>query len=135
MSDSPSVVYVEDDELSRMVIDILLHEQMGFSNVVIWEDSHDFIKRLEALSFVPDVILLDIHLKPLDGFQMLALLRTHPTYSGKPIVALTASVMNEEVELLKHAGFNGVFAKPLNERSFPKVLARILEGEQVWNVL
>mgnify|MGYP001170117309 CR=1 FL=1 len=135
MSDYPSVVYVEDDELSRMVIDILLREQMGLSNVVIFEDSQDFIKRLEGMPFVPDVILLDVHLKPLNGFEMLALLRKHPVYAGKPIVALTASVMNEEVELLKHAGFDGVFAKPLNELTFPGMLGRVLNGEQIWSVL
>lgn len=134
MNEYPRIVYVEDDELSRMVVDILLHEQMQLSNVVIFEDSRDFIARLEALTFIPDVILLDIHLKPLNGFQMLTLLRDHPVYSHKPIVALTASVMNEEVELLKHAGFDGVFAKPLNEITFPSVLERILSGEQIWNI-
>jgi CheY-like chemotaxis protein len=135
MSDYPNVVYVEDDELSRMVISILLHEQMGLSNVVILEDSYDFIKRLESLPFVPDVILLDIHLKPINGFQMLTLLREHPVYSHKPIVALTASVMNDEIDRLKHAGFDGVFAKPLNELTFPSVLQRILDGEHIWSVL
>ncbi|MFN8528136.1 MAG: response regulator [Anaerolineae bacterium] len=134
MNDYPGVVYVEDDEMSRMVVDILLHEQMQLSNVVIFEDSQDFIARLDALSFIPDVILLDIHVKPLNGFQMISLLQRHPVYSDKPIVALTASVMNEEVALLKDAGLDGVFAKPLNEMTFPSMLERILAGEQIWNI-
>ncbi len=134
MNDYPGVVYVEDDEMSRMVVDILLHEQMQLSNVMIIENSQDFIERLESLSFVPDVILLDIHVKPLNGFQMLKLLRNHSVYSCKPIVALTASVMNEEVEQLKQAGFDGVLAKPLNEMTFPSVVERILAGEQIWNI-
>ncbi|MFN8527145.1 MAG: response regulator [Anaerolineae bacterium] len=135
MKDYPGVVYVEDDELSRMIVDILLREQLGLSRVVIFEDSENFMKRLESLPFIPDVILLDIHVKPINGFQMLSLLRAHPVYSCRLIVALTASVMNEEVELLKHAGFDGVFAKPLNELNFPAVLDRILVGDQIWNVL
>ncbi len=135
MSNYPSVVYVEDDEMSRMVIDILLREQMKLIHVAIFEDSQNFIQHLELQPFIPDVVLLDIHLKPIDGFEMLKLLRKHPVYANKPIVALTASVMNEEVELLKHAGFDGVFSKPINEVTFPGMLARVLKGEQIWSVL
>jgi CheY-like chemotaxis protein len=50
------------------------------------------------------------------------------------VVALTASVMNEEVERLKKAGFNGVLAKPIDQQAFPGVITRILNGEHIWNV-
>lgn len=134
MSHYPSILYVEDDPLSRMVVEILLREEMGLSNVMILADSTDFETRLEELPWIPDIILLDIHMKPLTGFQMLEILRKHPVYCNKPIVALTASVMNEEVELLRGSGFNGLVAKPLNEQTFPQVLQQFLEGESVWTI-
>jgi CheY-like chemotaxis protein len=134
MSQYPKVFYVEDDPMSRMVLEILLREQMGLLHVVIFSDSSNFEDRIDEFPFVPDIILLDIHLKPLNGFQILGILRQHPVYKSKPIVALTASVMNEEVKQLQEAGFDGVLAKPLNEDTFPDTLQRLLDGEQIWSV-
>lgn len=135
MSLYPKIFYVEDDEMSRMVIEILLKDALGLTDVIIFHDSHDFSNRIDEFPFMPDIIFLDIHVKPHDGFEMLDMLRQHPVFSDKPIVALTASVMNEEVDLLKSRGFDGVLAKPINEETFPDQLNRILQGEKIWSVL
>lgn len=135
MSDYPRVLYVEDDPMSRLVIDILLREQVGLHHLAIFEDSQDFIARVETLPFIPDIVLLDIHVKPIDGFEMLELLRNHTTYQSKPIVALTASVMNEDIARLKGAGFNGVLAKPIDSGTFPDTLNRLLKGESIWKIV
>ncbi len=134
MSQYPKVFYVEDDPMSRMVLEILLREQMGLLHVVIFADSNNFEDRIDEFPFVPDIIFLDIHLKPLNGFQMLEILREHPVFKSKPIVALTASVMNEEVKQLQESGFDGVLAKPIKEDTFPDILKRLLDGEQIWSV-
>jgi CheY-like chemotaxis protein len=134
MNANPHIFYVEDDPLSRMVIEILLREVLGLSHVVIFEDSREFEDRIDEFPFVPDIIFLDIHVKPLNGFQMLNILRQHPVYQNKPIVALTASVMNEEVDKLRVSGFDGVLAKPISEVTFPDLLNRLLDGENIWNI-
>jgi len=41
---------------------------------------------------------------------------------------------NEEVSLLKSSGFDGAIAKPLNIEVFPDLIARIINGEQVWYI-
>jgi CheY-like chemotaxis protein len=82
----------------------------------------------------PFLIFLDIHMQPHDGFTLLDMLRSHEHYRDTRIVALTASVMNEEVERLKKAGFDGVLAKPIEQRTFSEFLKRILNGERVWSV-
>lgn len=130
----PKVFYVEDDSLSRMVMEILLREKMGLLNIVILADSSNFEDKIDEFPFVPDIIFLDIHVKPLNGFQMLEILRQHPVYRNKPTIALTASVMNEEVDKLQQAGFDGVLAKPLNEETFPEILQRLLGGEHIWSI-
>jgi CheY-like chemotaxis protein len=66
---------------------------------------------------------------------MLQQLREVEAYKDLPIVALTASVMNEEVAKLRRAGFSGVLAKPLDPDQFPDLFRRILEGEQIWNIV
>lgn len=130
----PVILYVEDDALSREVMQALLTRGMGYHNLTIFENSNDFMMKLTALPSKPDVIFLDIHMEPVDGFMMLSLIRQDETFRSTKIVALTASVMNEEVKKLKDAGFNGVIAKPLDIETFPKTLHRILNGEQVWHV-
>ena len=128
----PNILYVEDDPLSREVMQALLKRQLGYRNVTIFENSEQFLERLKTLLPEPDIIFLDIHMQPIDGFEMLRQIRGEPAFHATRVVALTASVMNEEVRLLREAGFNGVLAKPLDVELFPKALDRILNGEQIW---
>lgn len=130
----PTILYVENDPLSCEVMRALLIRALGYKDVTIFEDSAAFEERLETLPKMPDVIFLDIHMHPLDGFDMLKLIRKHDALRSTQVVALTASVMNEEVRTLRDAGFDGVIAKPITYEVFPAVLDRILKGEQVWNV-
>jgi len=132
MKNDPNILYVEDDALSREVMEALLTRKLGFQNITVFKDSEQFMERLRAMSAGPDVIFLDIHMEPIDGFEMLRQVREDGDFQSTKIVALTASVMNEEVKMLRAAGFNGVLAKPLDVDAFPAALDRILSGEQVW---
>ncbi len=134
MPDKPVFLYVEDDTLSREIMRMLLVDALGFSQVTIFEDSADFMGRLTALAAKPDVIFLDIHMVPHDGFALLAMLRNHAIYRDAKVIALTASVMSEEVKRLKSAGFNGGISKPINQGIFAELINRIVKGETVWHV-
>src|SRR5687768_2584523 len=129
----PAFLYVEDDALSREIMEMLLGA-LGYTELVIFEDSHDFVTRLDKLDIVQNVIFLDIHIKPHDGFEMLKMLRHHPRLGGQKIIALTASVMNEEVIRLQQAGFDGAISKPLDFDEFPSLLEQILNGERIWHI-
>lgn len=127
-------LYVEDDPMSRQALDVILTRVIKAGNVWIFEDSYNFQERVKALPERPDVILLDIHVPPHDGFEMLRMLREELGFSDTRIIALTASVMNEEVMMLKNSGFDGGIGKPINVASFPKVMERIINGEEVWHI-
>jgi len=130
----PVILYVEDDALSREVMQTLLTRGLGYKNVTVFENSVAFEAKLDNLPTVPDIIFLDIHVEPIDGFTMLNLIRQRGKYNLTRVVALTASVMNEEVKKLKDAGFNGVIAKPLNYETFPNTLRHILDKEDYWYI-
>ena len=130
----PSILYVEDDPQSRKLMSMLLKGRMKLPNVTILEDSQDFVSNVQAIDPKPDVILLDIHMKPFNGFEMLTMLREIEALNGTPIVALTASVMNEEVQKLRTIGFNGCLSKPIDLQTFPETLERILDGETIWRI-
>lgn len=127
-----SFLYVEDDTMSRQVLEILLKKMLGYEQVILFEDSTDFMSRLRALESRPDVIFLDIHMEPHNGYEVLEMLRADPTYADQCVVAMTAGVMASDVELLQKAGFDGMIAKPIRKRAFPDLLERILAGESVW---
>lgn len=135
MNQHPAILYVEDDMMSRMVMQMLLEQQMQLTNIKIFEDSKNFDANLDELPFIPDLVFLDIHVLPLSGFDMLEVLRERAETQDCPIIALTASVMNEEVEQLKQAGFNGVIPKPIDIDTFPNLVQRLLDGEQIWRIL
>lgn len=127
-------LYVEDDTLSREALDIIMRRVIKIERLYVFADSVNFLERVRALSPSPDIILLDIHVPPHNGFEMLKMLREDEGFKDARIVALTASVMNEEVTLLRERGFDSIIAKPINVSSFPKLLERLVQGESVWHV-
>jgi CheY-like chemotaxis protein len=131
----PVFLYVEDDVTSREVMEMLLMYSLGYSNYTILPDSEGFMSKLQALAKKPDVIFLDIHMQPHNGFELLSMLRSHPKYRDTTVIALTASVMNEEVKQLETAGFDGAIAKPIKQDVFPQLVQQILQGERIWYIV
>ncbi|MBC7813552.1 MAG: response regulator [Burkholderiales bacterium] len=134
MQELPVILYVEDEAHSRKVMRLLAND-IGVPQITIFEDSVDFMERVEALDPKPDLIFLDIHLKPYTGFEMLQMLRESRNFSDTLVVAITASVMNEEVQQLRVAGFDGCLAKPIDMDTFPDTLQRIMNREEIWRIL
>ena len=129
-----NVLYVEDESLSRKVMQMTAFD-IGMTALTIFENSQNFLERAEALKPRPDLIFLDIHMQPHTGFEMLQMLRTSTHFTGVPIVAMTASVMNEEIDQLRQAGFNGCLGKPIDIDTFEQSVRQILAGEPVWRVI
>jgi len=127
-------LYVEDDASNRKVMQLIMQKAMNVNDLAIFENSNDFMTRVKALPQIPQVALLDIHVRPYDGFTMLEMLRADPDYQNTKTIALTASVTNEEVEKLRTSGFDGAISKPLRVSTFPGLLIRILNGEKIWHI-
>jgi CheY-like chemotaxis protein len=125
---------VEDDFSNRLVMKLLVEKTLNVRYYAIFEDSTDFLLKVRNLPVRPDIILLDIHVSPFDGFQMLQMIREDSVYFDTKVVALTASVMNEEVERLRKSGFDGAIGKPIPLSTFPVVIERIMSGESIWQV-
>lgn len=127
-------LYAEDDPSSRDAMSIILTDIIGVKSLVIFEDSHNFMDRVEALEFAPDIYLLDLHIKPDDGFELLGMLRSNPKYSHAKVVAVTAGVIAHEIEKLRQSSFDGLMAKPLNVFTFPDQIRRLEAGESIWQL-
>jgi CheY-like chemotaxis protein len=133
-NNQPVILYVEDEVRSRKVMQMIAGD-MGIEALLIFEDSSDFLTRVQALNPKPDLVFLDIHVKPHNGFEMLEMLRQSRQFDHIPVVAMTASVMNEEVQQLRTAGFNGCLAKPIDIDTFPDSVERLMNGESIWHIV
>lgn len=136
MSESPSqtkLLYVDDDALSREVMHVLASKVIG-ADITLLDDNTNFMDKVRDLPAVPDVIFLDIQMRPHDGYEMLKMLRGDSLYREATVIAMTASVMATDVQALRAAGFNGLIGKPILRQVFPSLLKQILTGEPVWFV-
>jgi len=133
-SQQPVIVYVEDDENSILVMRMVVERIMGLPKLHVLQSRADFFQQVKDIGVLPDIFLLDIQMEPYDGFEILSMLRSDPQFKMSKVIAVTASVTNEEVALLKRGGFDGAIAKPLNIEIFPELIARIVSGEQVWHI-
>jgi CheY-like chemotaxis protein len=105
--------------------DILVVEDVDFNQEVIIEllasvgvktrlASNGAEALTEVAKKVPDAILMDCHMPVMDGFEATRRLRSDPAYSRIPIIALTASVMEEDKKRCTDAGMNGYVPKPVD---------------------
>ena len=133
-TEQPHFLYVEDDPHSREVLQMILTRVMGYKHIHFFENSENFMSRLQELPQVPDVIFLDIQIRPLNGYEILIQLRADPTYQSVKVIALKASVMVQDVARLQETGFDGLIGKPVAHKVFPRLLNDIFAGEPVWYI-
>ena len=74
----------------------------------------------------PDLILLDINMPHMNGYQVLEILRADPRTATMPIVAITANAMPQDIERGHKAGFTDYLTKPLNLDLFLNTIDRCL---------
>lgn len=79
-----------------------------------------------------DLILMDIRLPYEDGYQALQKIRAHERLKDTLVIAVTAEASEEQMRKAKESGFDGFLGKPLDPDRFPDQIARILDGEPIW---
>jgi two-component system, cell cycle response regulator DivK len=80
----------------------------------------------QARQIHPDLIILDIHMPGLDGFQVIEKLRRAEGFAATPIIALTASAMMGDRERAMAAGFTGYITKPIRLDALRAEVERLL---------
>jgi two-component system cell cycle response regulator DivK len=115
LADGQLVLIVEDNEKNlKLARDLLRYH--GFRTIEA-ADAETGLRM--ASDSAPDVILMDIQLRGMDGVTALEKLRANPATAGIPVVAVTASVMPVDRERFARAGFAGVIVKPIEVKAFP----------------
>jgi CheY-like chemotaxis protein len=116
------VIVVEDEYDSvQMISKILRHYEI---QVHIARNGQDCLVLLERIE--PTLILTDLAMPHMDGWQTLAALRANPNTRHIPVVAITAYHSTDLAEDALQAGFDACFPKPVDPRTFVQSLTEIV---------
>ncbi|MBM3274360.1 MAG: response regulator [Candidatus Sericytochromatia bacterium] len=111
---------VEDNrELARELLEVAGYHVSEATNGV------DALEQARAHPF--DLVLLDLSLPIVDGWEALRQLKADPRFAAIPVVALTAHAMAGDRERALAAGFHGYIAKPIVVGTFAAVVAEYLQ--------
>jgi CheY-like chemotaxis protein len=117
------VLYIDDNPSNLRLMESVLARWPGVM-LLTAQDPQLGLDLAEAHR--PDVVLLDIQMAPLDGYQVLRRLRWRPDLSRVPVIAITANVMPRDIGRAKAAGFDECLTKPFDVRGLLSVLDRHL---------
>ena len=116
------ILLCDDNEDNRVVFTAVL-EHAGYA-VLVAENGAEGVE--QAQEFTPSLILLDLMMPGLDGWEVVALLKAHPVTEGIPVVAVTADVLASK-RALKEAGFCALVPKPVLPKQLLQAVEQCLE--------
>lgn len=116
----PRILIVEDNEENREVLSRRL-QRRGY-DVITANDGQQGVEMARAEK--PDLVLLDMNMPVMDGWQAAQQLRSDPATQALPIVGLTAHAMEGDREKALAAGCSDYHAKPVD---FPKLMTQVEE--------
>ncbi|MBC8443498.1 MAG: response regulator [Deltaproteobacteria bacterium] len=121
----PKEILVVDDEPSIVVPLQFLMEQQGYS-VILAENGHDALDLI--YKYKPDLVLLDIMLPGIDGYEVCEIVRLNPALRDVKIIFLTAK--GREVEIAKGMalGADAYITKPFSNADLVAKVKAILEN-------
>ncbi|HEY7569713.1 MAG TPA: response regulator [Gemmatimonadaceae bacterium] len=120
-----TILIVEDNEDNRIVYSTMLRH-FGFA---VDEAENGAEGILKARTKLPDLILMDIAIPLVDGWEAVQRLKRDPVTAGIPIVALTAHAMPADREKAIQVGCDGYLAKPCEPRAVVEEVKRILASK------
>jgi CheY-like chemotaxis protein len=128
--DYKKIFIVEDNIQNRIVFQMTL---IRHGAVADFERlGRDTIQRLKNTAHV-DLIVLDLMLaQGISGFDLYDEIRALPKLDNVPVVAVSAMDPAIAIPKVQAKGFDGFIAKPIDTDLFPKQLAEIIAGNQVW---
>ncbi|MFW9809634.1 MAG: response regulator transcription factor [Candidatus Thorarchaeota archaeon] len=122
-TDSKKILVVDDEEMTTELAKTFL-EKHGFT-VVIAKDGEEALKIAE--DEVPDLILLDVMLPTVDGFEVCKQLKAKNTFKKTPILMFTAKGLSSDMERGEAAGADEYIVKPFSGKALVETIRKHLE--------
>ena len=120
---SRRILVVEDHEENRRIMRDLL-TAAGYEMLEA-HTGEEGVARAEAER--PDLILMDIQLPGLDGYEATRRIKANPALRAIPVIAVTSYALSGDDQKALAAGCDAYITKPIDTRTLPETLARLLE--------
>ena len=123
MSSEPQTVLLVEDNDDNVIVYSTILEHFGY-NVVIARTGEEALEQARALH--PPIVLMDISIPVIDGWEATQILKADPATSDILIVALTAHALASDREKALQVGCNDYLAKPCEPRAVVATVARLI---------
>jgi two-component system cell cycle response regulator DivK len=120
---SKTILVVEDQEDNRQILRDLL-ASAGFRMIEAWDGKQALTV---ARSQQPDLILMDIQLPILDGYEVTRSIKRDPELKHIPIIAVTSYALSGDETRAREAGCDAYVAKPYSTRHLLAKIGQLLE--------
>ena len=117
------ILVAEDDAFNQKIIHQVL-KRLGASLIVLANDGSEALSALEQDEF--DLVLMDLHMPIMNGYEATAEIRKRPHYAQLPVIAVSASVTDEDKQNCLAAGMNDFIPKPINTNTLLNTLKQYL---------
>ena len=115
VKDGIKVLLVEDYKHSQIIVTRLLKKN-NFDTIVVVENGAEAVEQVKKQKF--DLILMDMQMPVMNGFEATERIRLMPEYKDTPIIALTAFAMKGDREKCLEAGATDYIPKPIDSQEF-----------------
>ncbi|MET0332822.1 MAG: PAS domain-containing protein, partial [Rhizobacter sp.] len=116
------LLYIEDNPVNALLVEEMVRNHAGLQ---IESVASGLAGVARAHEFQPDLILLDMQLPDVNGYEVLSLLRTQPSTTHIRCIALSANAMPEDIARATAAGFSDYWTKPIHLATFLAALDRL----------
>jgi DNA-binding response OmpR family regulator len=120
-----TVLVVEDDQIITTVLEHLLSRR-GF-NVLMAADGRQAAQYIDGIETVPELVLLDVMLPYVDGFELIKKIRGRATWSKVPIIMLTAKATEQHIVRALDDGANDYVVKPFRPGELMARIRRLVK--------
>ncbi len=123
--DNKVILLVEDNLIN---VEIVLSALEDYNlNVIVAENGQVALDKLAQIN-MPDIILMDLMMPVMDGYEAIKLIRENPLWQSLPIIVLTASKMAETKQLCFELGATDYMNKPLDMDALVSKMTHVISG-------
>lgn len=126
-TDKQTIMLVDDDPDTLYTVGEIISE-LGY-NTLFASNGNECLNQLKKQ--IPDLVLLDIMMPVMDGFETIKRIKSIKEYKNIPVVALTAYAMINESKIIERNGFTGLITKPIHRKELIERIKKYLKVETI----
>lgn len=124
-TDNKLVYIVEDNKINMLLAKTLVKQILPNAEIIELQNGKEALEKTESLR--PDLILMDIQMPIMNGYESTAAIRKLPDSQQIPIIALTAGTVLGEKEKCLEFGMNDYIPKPIDKEMLEKIIREVMQ--------